>query len=106
MTNTYDVVIVGYGPVGQYLALKLGQAGYSVACLEKWPQPYALPRAVHFDHEIARLLKSVGLDSRTNPIIEPYDMVYRSCSTSTGRASGRRDGTRPTSSRSRSWSRS
>lgn len=77
MTDTYDVVIVGYGPVGQYLAIKLGHAGYSVACVEKWPAAYGLPRAVHFDHEIARLLKSVGLDSRTNPLIEPYDDAYR-----------------------------
>ncbi|WP_411282744.1 bifunctional 3-(3-hydroxy-phenyl)propionate/3-hydroxycinnamic acid hydroxylase [Lapillicoccus sp.] len=77
MSDTYDVVIVGYGPVGQYLALKLGHAGYSVACVEKWPVPYGLPRAVHYDHEIARLLKTVGLDSRTNPIIEQYDNVYR-----------------------------
>ena len=77
MSDNYDVVIVGYGPVGQYLALKLGHAGYSVACVEKWPQPYGLPRAVHYDHEIARLLKSIGLDSRTNPIIEQYDNVYR-----------------------------
>lgn len=77
MNDTYDVVVVGYGPVGQYLALKLGQAGHSVACVERWPQPYGLPRAVHFDHEIARLLKTVGLDSRTNPIIEQYDDSYR-----------------------------
>lgn len=77
MTDTFDVVIVGYGPVGQYLALKLGAAGYTVACVEKWPQPYPLPRAVHYDHEIARLFKTVGLDSRTNPIIEQYDNVYR-----------------------------
>ena len=77
MTDTYDVVIVGYGPVGQYLALKLGQAGHTVACVEKWPEAYGLPRAVHFDHEIARLFKTVGLDSRTNPIIEAYDATYR-----------------------------
>jgi 2-polyprenyl-6-methoxyphenol hydroxylase-like FAD-dependent oxidoreductase len=77
MTETFDVVIVGYGPIGQYLALKLGHAGYSVAVVEKWPTPYALPRAVHYDHEIARLFKSVGLDSITNPIIEQYNNIYR-----------------------------
>ena len=77
MTETYDVVIVGYCPVGQMLALKLGQAGHSVVCVERWKDPYGLPRAVHFDHEIARVFKSVGLDSRTNPIIDEYDDTYR-----------------------------
>ncbi|GAB4078355.1 bifunctional 3-(3-hydroxy-phenyl)propionate/3-hydroxycinnamic acid hydroxylase MhpA [Nostocoides australiense] len=77
MTEIYDVVIVGYGPVGQMLALKLGQAGHSVVCVERWKDPYGLPRAVHFDHEIARVFKSVGLDSRTNPIIDEYDDTYR-----------------------------
>jgi 2-polyprenyl-6-methoxyphenol hydroxylase-like FAD-dependent oxidoreductase len=77
MTETYDVVVVGCGTVGEYLSLKLGAAGWSVAVVEKWPQPYPLPRAVHFDHEIARLFKTVGLDSRTNPIVEQYDNTYR-----------------------------
>lgn len=77
MPETFDVVIVGYGPVGQHLSLKLAQAGHSVVCVERWKTPYGLPRAVHFDHEIARVFKTVGLDSRTNPIIEPYDDFYR-----------------------------
>ena len=77
MTETYDVVIVGCGTVGEYLSLKLGAAGHTVAVVEKWPQVYPLPRAVHFDHEIARCFKTVGLDSRTNPIVEQYDNTYR-----------------------------
>ena len=27
--------------------------------LERWPEPYPLPRAVHFDHEVGRILQSV-----------------------------------------------
>lgn len=64
MTTTpavHDVAIVGFGPVGQTLALFLGQRGYDVVVLERQPAPYPLPRAVHFDHEIGRLLQSAGV---------------------------------------------
>src|SRR5215467_139047 len=59
--DVYDVVIVGYGPVGQALAALLGRAGHRVAVFERFNEIYRLPRAVHLDHEIMRLLQSLGL---------------------------------------------
>ncbi|HSS61451.1 MAG TPA: bifunctional 3-(3-hydroxy-phenyl)propionate/3-hydroxycinnamic acid hydroxylase [Candidatus Limnocylindrales bacterium] len=56
-----DVAIVGYGPVGQTLATLLGRAGHRVAVFERFKEIYRLPRAVHLDHEIMRLLQSIGL---------------------------------------------
>jgi flavoprotein hydroxylase len=56
-----DVAIVGYGPVGQLLAILLGQRGWRVRVFERWPEPYPLPRAVHFDHEIGRVLQAAGV---------------------------------------------
>jgi threonine dehydrogenase-like Zn-dependent dehydrogenase len=53
----FDVAIVGYGPVGQALAALLGQAGHRVGVFERLPQIYGLPRALHIDHEIVRLLQ-------------------------------------------------
>ena len=56
-----DVAIVGYGPVGQALAALLGRAGHRVVVFERFQEIYRLPRAVHLDHEIMRLLQSLGL---------------------------------------------
>jgi flavoprotein hydroxylase len=61
MRDPCDVAIVGYGPVGQLLAILLGQRGWRVRVFERWPEPYPLPRAVHFDHEIARVLQGAGV---------------------------------------------
>ena len=56
-----DVAIVGYGPVGQALAALLGAAGHRVAAFERHDEIYRLPRAVHLDHEIRRLLQRLGV---------------------------------------------
>ncbi len=64
MTPLYDVALVGFGPVGQLLAILLGQRGWHVVALERWPGAYPLPRAVHFDHEIARVLQAAGVADR------------------------------------------
>jgi 2-polyprenyl-6-methoxyphenol hydroxylase-like FAD-dependent oxidoreductase len=56
-----DVAIVGYGPVGQALAALLGRAGRRVVAFERFKEIYRLPRAVHLDHEVMRLLQALGL---------------------------------------------
>lgn len=61
MDTTYDVVQVGYGPVGQTLAALLGRAGYRVAVFEQHAGLYGLPRAGHVDHEIMRIFQSLGV---------------------------------------------
>jgi 2-polyprenyl-6-methoxyphenol hydroxylase-like FAD-dependent oxidoreductase len=53
----YDVVIVGYGPVGQVAANMLGQRGSRVAVFETATSVYNLPRAAHFDGEVMRILQ-------------------------------------------------
>ena len=39
----------------------LGKAGHRVAAFERYQEIYRLPRAVHLDHEIMRLLQSLGV---------------------------------------------
>jgi flavoprotein hydroxylase len=74
VTDTADVAIVGDGPVGNVLAILLAQKGRSVTVLERWPEPYRLPRAVHFDHETGRILQSCGLGRELRSISEPADI--------------------------------
>ena len=59
--DEWDVVIVGYGPVGAVLANLLGQAGHRVAVIERTASVHHLPRAAHFDHEVMRVFQSIGL---------------------------------------------
>ena len=66
-----DVAIVGYGPVGQVLAALLGRAGHRVLVFERFKSIYGLPRAVHLDHEIMRLLQSLGLADVLGPEMIP-----------------------------------
>lgn len=64
-----DVVIVGCGPVGAFAANLFGQAGYSCLVLEKSRGVHALPRAVHIDHEMMRLLHRAGLEDLLRPLM-------------------------------------
>ncbi len=72
----YDVAIVGCGPVGQLLAMLLGQNGHRVAILERHPEFYPLPRAVTFDDETARTLASIGFDPDSDSKMEFHDADY------------------------------
>src|SRR5438105_10004350 len=74
MPERHDVAIVGYGPVGQMLAILLGQQGRRVVVLEKQPAAYPLPRAVHFDHEVGRILQAAGVADRLAGVTEVADV--------------------------------
>ncbi|MFB9407209.1 bifunctional 3-(3-hydroxy-phenyl)propionate/3-hydroxycinnamic acid hydroxylase [Dactylosporangium matsuzakiense] len=55
------VVIVGAGPVGVTAAVLLAQRGVPCLVLERYTQMYPLPRAVHVDDEVVRILDAAGV---------------------------------------------
>jgi flavoprotein hydroxylase len=69
-----DIAIVGAGPSGLVLAILLAQLGRSVVVVEQRPAPYTLPRAVHFDDEVGRLLQSCGIGTELRAVSEPAEV--------------------------------
>ena len=68
---TYDVAIVGYGPVGVTAANLLGQMGLNVVVVERDPDIYARARAISTDEEVVRIWQQVGLADRLNADMQP-----------------------------------
>lgn len=69
MASTFDLAIIGCGPVGALAANIAGIAGLSVLVIDRETDPHPLPRAVHLDHEMMRLFQSVGLADRIAPLM-------------------------------------
>jgi 3-(3-hydroxy-phenyl)propionate hydroxylase len=59
--DVVHVVIVGAGPVGSAAALLLARQGINSVLLERFPEIYPLPRAVHLDDEVLRILQQAGI---------------------------------------------
>lgn len=62
MRQEYDLAIIGYGPAGEVLASTVGAAGLRVLVVERWPQPYPLPRLTTLDGECIRIVQATSSD--------------------------------------------
>jgi len=71
-----DVAIIGAGPVGTLLAILLGKQGKRVTLIERWKTIYDRPRAVTMDHEVARVLATLGIDCDNDPAFEYHEELY------------------------------
>ncbi|WP_242902340.1 bifunctional 3-(3-hydroxy-phenyl)propionate/3-hydroxycinnamic acid hydroxylase MhpA [Actinomadura terrae] len=71
MDTDTDVLVVGYGPVGQLTATLLARHGHRVTVVERRPKPYPMPRAVSFDGESARVLAAAGIGDALREVAEP-----------------------------------
>lgn len=65
------VVIVGAGPVGAASAILLAQRGVPCVLLDRYATPYPLPRAVHVDDEVMRILQELGIAARFAAVSRP-----------------------------------
>jgi 3-(3-hydroxy-phenyl)propionate hydroxylase len=72
---TFDVIIVGYGPVGAIAANYLGMYGIKTAVFEQETDVYHLPRAIGFNHEIMRIFQQLGLHHQIDRVATPIDGV-------------------------------
>lgn len=72
MRDAYDVAIVGCGPVGALAAALAAQAGLRTVAFDVAPEIYDLPRAIHFDAQIMRLLQQIGIADEVRKVVRPW----------------------------------
>jgi 3-(3-hydroxy-phenyl)propionate hydroxylase len=75
--KSFDVVIVGAGPVGLTLANLLGIAGVRTLVLERNSKLEGEPRAVTLDDESLRTMQAAGLiEAVLRDVVEDYGVQY------------------------------
>ena len=74
----FDVLVVGYGPVGATLGCLLGQFGRRVLVVDRAENICPHPRAISLDHEALRILQLAGLPSGSFPT-RPIERVRLHC---------------------------
>jgi 3-(3-hydroxy-phenyl)propionate hydroxylase len=65
------VAIIGAGPTGLTAATLLARHGVPTLVLERHRAPYPLPRAVHLDDEVHRILQAMGVHQAFAAITRP-----------------------------------
>ena len=69
---SFDVLILGCGPVGAAAAILLAREGLTVGIFDRSTAVYDLPRAVLLDGESVRAFQRVGLGEEVNATLQPW----------------------------------
>lgn len=71
MTTHVPVAVIGAGPTGMTAATLLAQHGVETLMLDRWPDVYPQPRAVHLDDEVYQILDRLGIAEKFAAISRP-----------------------------------
>ncbi|MDZ7887672.1 MAG: bifunctional 3-(3-hydroxy-phenyl)propionate/3-hydroxycinnamic acid hydroxylase [Mycobacterium sp.] len=71
MTAHVPVAVIGAGPTGMTAATLLAQHGVDTLMLDRWPDVYPQPRAVHLDDEVYQILDRLGIAEKFAAISRP-----------------------------------
>lgn len=66
-----SVAVIGAGPTGMTVATLLAQYGIETLVLERWPDVYPQPRAVHLDDEVYRIVDRLGVAGEFAKVSRP-----------------------------------
>ena len=73
MTEHVPVVVIGAGPTGLTTATLLAQQGIRTRVLDRWPDVYPQPRAVHLDDAVYAIIDRVGIADQFASISRPAE---------------------------------
>ena len=79
LEDYFDVIIVGFGPVGQLCSTLLNKYGLNTAAIESNLDIYSEPRAISIDDEIQRIISNLGLwddFTRNQEVPDFADLVF------------------------------
>ncbi|WP_406382222.1 bifunctional 3-(3-hydroxy-phenyl)propionate/3-hydroxycinnamic acid hydroxylase [Streptomyces sp. NBC_00117] len=71
MSQDYEVVVIGGGPVGAMALAQLGHAGVRALGVEREPELWQQARAVHFDAEAMRSFQAMGRGAEIAALTKP-----------------------------------
>ena len=57
--RSFDVIIIGLGPVGSVMANLLAPSNISILIIEKNKMIHPTPLAIHFDGEVMRIFQNI-----------------------------------------------
>ena len=75
LEDSYDIVIAGFGPVGQFCSNIFNRYGIKVGAIEVYSNIYPEPRSISIDDEIQRLISSLGLWNKFKKNIVALDFA-------------------------------